>query len=151
MLSVEPLSDLDAVSAICADPYVARAGHDHRPVAAIDHPNAHYLGAYVEGSLVGAFLVIESGWIELDLHALLTRKALAWCRELGRLCIAWCFGHPMVQRVTAQVIEGLEAARNYCRRLGFVDEGFRRDAAMVGGELRGVYVLGLTRRQWGEA
>lgn len=151
MLSVEPIKDLAAVSAICADPYVARAGHDHRPVGAIDDPHAHYLGAYVNGELVGTFLVIETGWVELDLHSLLTKKALPWCRELGKLCIAWCFGHPIIQRVTAQIIEGLESARNYCLRLGFKVEGFRRDAIQVNGTLRGVYVLGLTRKDWSAA
>ena len=153
MLSVQPLDDAKAIAAIYADPYIAsRIGHDHRPAAPIEHPAARYLGAYADGELVGAFLVIESGFIEWDLHALLTRRALPFCRDLGRACIAWCFAQPArIERVTAYVIEGLESARNYCLRLGFRAEGFRRAALCVGGQLRGIYVLGLTRREWGAA
>lgn len=108
MLSVTPIADLEAVARICADPYVSRSGHDHRPTAPIQHPSASYLGAYVGPDLVGAFLVIRSGFIEWDFHSLLTRQALPWCRRLGRLCLDWCFGHKHVERVTAYVTEGLE-------------------------------------------
>jgi hypothetical protein len=149
MLTVTPISDLGEIGRICADPYVSRAGHDHRPTAPIQHPAASYLGAFVRGGLVGAFLIIRSGAIEWDVHSLLTRKALPWCRQLGRMCLDWCFGHKQVQRVTAYVTEGLESARNYCLRLGFVLEGFRRSAASVNGRLLGLYVLGMTREDWG--
>lgn len=147
-LALKPLNDQAALRALYRDPYIARVGHDHRPAEPIDHPSANYLGAYVSGHLVGAFLVIESGWIELDLHALLTRKALPHCRTLGRMCLAWAFGRQEIQRVTAYVIEGLEAAKNYCLKLGFVAEGFRRSACQQGGRLLGVHVLGMTRRDW---
>jgi hypothetical protein len=148
MLQVEPLGDKAAIAGLYRDPYIARVGHDHRPAAPIEHPAVRYLGAWVDGCLVGAFLVIESGFIEWDLHALLTKRALPWCRDLGRMCLAWCFAHSIVQRVTAYVLEGLESARNYCLKLGFVLEGFRRDAAQVDGRLVGVHVLGMTRRDW---
>jgi hypothetical protein len=148
MLRLLPLNDKAALADLYRDPYIARVGHDHRPAAPIEHPAASYLGAWVGDSLVGAFLVIESGFIEWDVHALLTRRALPWCRDFGRMCLAWCFGHEVVQRVTAYVIEGLEAARNYCLKLGFVVEGFRRDAVSVGGQLVGLHVLGMTRRDW---
>ena len=150
MLSLRPLNDPDAIAALYADPYISRVGHDHRPAAYIDHPEVHYTGAHVDGVLVGAFVVVESGWIEHDVHAILTRRALRWSRDLGAMMLAQMFDNPMLQRITAQVIEGLESARNYCLRLGFRLEGFRRDAVMVGGRLRGVYMLGLTRRDWTE-
>jgi hypothetical protein len=147
-LSLRPLNDPDALAALYADPYIARVGHDHRPASPITHPEVHYIGAHVDGELVGAFMVVESGWIEHDVHALLTRRALRWSRDLGAMMLARMFDDHAIKRVTAQVIEGLESARNYCLRLGFRLEGFRRDALMVGGRLRGVYMLGLTRRDW---
>jgi hypothetical protein len=146
------LSALDSrsheLAAIYADPWVAKVGHDHRPAAPITHPAVRYLGAYVGGSLVGAFAVIESGFIELDLHALLTKRALPYCRELGRLCLAHAFGDTAIQRVTAYITEGLESARNYCLKLGFKVEGFRRCAVQKSGRLLGVHVLGLSRQDW---
>jgi len=148
MLSLKPLSDPAALSQLYADPYIARIGHDHRPAAPIIHPQAKYLGAYVADKLVGAFLIIESGFIEYDLHALLTRRALPHCRALGLMCVAHVFADAAIQRVTAYIIEGLKTARNYCLKLGFRDEGFRRNACVKDGRLLGVHVLGLTRQDW---
>lgn len=148
MLSLRPLTDQSAIEGLYADPYIARVGHDHRPASPIVHPDCHYLGAYRDSELMGAFLIIESGWVEWDVHALLKREALRWSRDFGAMCLARMFENRSLARVTAQVIEGLESAKNYCLRLGFRLEGFRRDALMVGGKLRGVYVLGMTRRDW---
>ena len=148
LLELKPLTDDGALAALYGDPYIARIGHDHRRAEPIHHQYAKYLGAYADGDLVGAFLIIESGFIEVDLHALLTRRALPHSRELGRMCIAQAFLSPEIFRVTAYVIEGLESARNYCLKLGFKTEGMRRDACMQGGTLLGVHVLGLTRTDW---
>lgn len=147
LCTVTPLDSLDEVARLCADPYIARVGHDDRPAAPIDHPDVTYLSARVDGRPVGAFMIIE-GYAERDVHALLTREALPWCRELGRACLAWCFENPSILRVTAQVIEGLESAKNYCLRLGFKLEGFKRDACRHAGRVVGVYMLGMTRKDW---
>lgn len=147
-IELKPLADQRALSSLYADPYIARVGHDHRAAAPIDHPSASYLGAYVDGALVGAFLVIESGYIELDLHALLKRNALPYSRRLGRLCLALAFARSDIQRVTAYVIEDLRSAFNYCMKLGFKNEGMRRDACVKGGKFYGVHVLGMTRNDW---
>lgn len=151
VLLLRPLTDKDTLQAIYRDPYIARVGHDHRPAAPIDHPNASYMGAYADGRLVGAFLVIKSSSIELDLHALLTKRAIRHSRTLGRLCLDYAFSNPMIERVTAYVIDGLTAARNYCIKLGFKDEGFRRNACMQGGRLLGIHMLGMTRKEWSQA
>lgn len=147
-LTLKPLTDYTAIAALYADPYIARVGHDHRAAAPVVHPSASYLGAYVDDVLVGAFLVIESGYIELDIHALLTKQALPHSRRLGRLCLALSFARSDIQRVTAYVMDELKAAANYCRRLGFKDEGMRRNAYMRDGVLHGVHTLGMTRNDW---
>lgn len=148
LLELAPLTDAAALAQLYADPYIARVGHDHRAASPIEHPAASYLGAYVDKRLVGAFLVIDSGYIERDVHALLTRAALLHSRALGRLCLAHVFADPAIARATAYIIEGLEMAKNYCLMLGFEYEGFRRDACMKGGKLVGVHTLGITRNDW---
>jgi hypothetical protein len=148
LLALEPLTDQSALAALYSDPYIARVGHDHRPATPLHHPAAHYMGAHVDDVLVGAFLVIESGFIETDVHALLTRRALPHSRELGRLCLHYLFLSSAIERVTAYVIEGLTSARNYCLKLGFKDEGIRRAACMKNGALVGIYTLGITRNEW---
>lgn len=147
-LSVKPLTDRAALDSLFADPYIARVGHDHRPAAYIDHPAVRYLGAWVGGSLVGAFCVIESAWIEWDLHVLLRRCALPHSRRLLRLCLDRLFSESPIERVTGYVLEGLESAKNYALRCGFVYEGFRRRAVSVGGRPVGIHVLGMTREDW---
>jgi len=130
------------------DPYIARVGHDHRPAAPIDHPNATYLSAWVGDSFAGAFLVIKQSAVELELHALLKKSALKQSRDLGMSCLAWAFAQPIL-RVTAYIIEGLEAVKNYCLKLGFKLEGCRRNACVQNGVIKDVYVLGMTRQEWG--
>jgi hypothetical protein len=148
LLELQPFSDPGALAPLFLDPYIARVGHDDRPAAPIEHPHVHYLGARVDGDLVGAFMVIESGFIEVDVHALLARRALLHSREFGRLCLAHIFANPVIERVTAYVIDGLTAARNYCLKLGFQIEGLRRNACRQNGRLLGVHVLGITRNEW---
>lgn len=151
LLELHPLSDQGALAPLFLDPYIARVGHDDRPAAPIEHPDVRYFGARVDGELVGAFMFIESGFIEVDVHALLTRRALPHSRELGRLCLAEAFRDPRIERVTAYVIEGLTAARNYCLKLGFQFEGIRRNACRQNGRLLSVDILGMTRKDWKES
>lgn len=147
-LSLQPIG-AEEVSAVLEDPRISAAiSHDDRPAAFIDHPAARYLGAYVNGALAGFFLVIQSGFVEVDLHAAILRRFIAHSRALGRMCLAAVFAEPHVARATAYVIEGLDSAANYCLRLGFVREGFRRAALRKGGRLLGVHVLGITRAEW---
>ena len=148
LLELQPLSDLGALAPLFLDPYIARVGHDDRPAEMIAHPHVYYLGARIDGDLVGAFMIVESGFIEVDVHAMLTRRALKHSRALGRLCLAQAFANPAIERVTAYVIEGLTAARNYCLKLGFQFEGYRRNACRQGGHLLGVHILGMTRNDW---
>jgi hypothetical protein len=151
MLTLKPLEDKAALERIYTDPWITKVGHDHRPAAPIYHTAARYLGAYVGTTLVGAFLVIESGFIEMDMHALLSQKALPWCRDFGRMCLDFIFGHEHIQRVNAMILEGLESACNYAQKIGFKTEGFKRDSAQVGGKLVGIHMLGMTRADWSAA
>ncbi len=133
---------------VYADPYINKVGHDHRPAAPIIHPNVTYLSAWIGKTFAGAFMVIKQSAVELELHSLLKKSSLKESRALGLACIAWAFSHPVVLRVTAYIIEGLEAAKNYCLKLGFKQEGCRRCACVQGGIVKDVYMLGMTRQEW---
>ena len=150
-LSLEPVKDINTISDLFSDPYITRIGHDHRAASAIDHPNVKYLSARLNGEQVGAFMIIESGFVEIDIHALLTKRALPHSRDLGRLCLMWAFAQQHIQRVTAYIIDGLNTAKNYCMKLGFKNEGMRRNACMKNGALIGVHILGMTRQDWRDA
>ena len=134
---------------VYADPYVQALSHDYGAAAPINHPLVTYLSAWADGDFAGAFMAIEYSDTETELHALLLRRALKHSRDLGRDCINWSFNDsPIVQRVTAYVFESMLTARNYCLRLGFQIEGFRRQAFSYRGAPEGVWVLGMTRSEW---
>lgn len=134
----------DHLSMVYADPFVRRATRDGQEFAPINHPAVTYLSAWHKGAFVGAYLAVRFTQFEMELHALLMRKAAPFCRTFSRLFVSWAFGKG-VQRVTANIIDGLDSVVNHCLKIGFVTEGFKRDALRVGGEIRGVHILGMTR------
>lgn len=134
--------------ALYADPYIQRVGHDHRPSAPIFHPSARYYSAWVNDEFSGAFLLVKTSHIDCDVHSLLLRGSILSSRLLGVEFLAHVFTRNDFCRVTAPVIEGLEAARNFCLKLGFKQEGFKRDACQKDGILRGIHIMGMTRKDW---
>ena len=135
---------------VYSDPYItAKIGHDHRPAAPIDHPSVTYLTATVGGRFAGAFMAIRFSSTEIEWHSLLHKSAIKHSRDLGYAFLAWAFAQPIL-RVTAYIIEGLESAKNYGLKLGMKFEGFRRNACIQSGQIKGVYILGMTRTDWGK-
>jgi hypothetical protein len=146
---VRPIHEPAQIDAVCRDPYISeRVRHDHREPGFIDNPYCHYFGAFVDDELVGVFLAIESGDVEWDVHAYLKREAVLHSRVLGLMFLALIFAKKPVNRVTAYILQGLDSAMNYVRKLGFVHEGVRRGALMRDGELIDVHIFGLTRGEY---
>lgn len=135
---------------VYSDPYIARVGHDHRPFAPIYHPIATYLTAKVGCVFAGAFLAIRTSRMEIDVHALIKKDFAKHSRALGRAFVDWAFAQSGVERVSANICEGLESVRNYCMKLGFKQEGFKRRAFAKNGEIGGIYMMGITRQDWGK-
>jgi hypothetical protein len=142
VIRVAPLADADAIDRILTDPWIApKLRHDAREPGFIDHPAAHYWGAWVDGELVGVFLAIRASPWEVEVHAGLLRHAVRHSRALAQAFIAEQFADPELLRLTAYVIGDLPSAANWCRRLGFVDEGARRNAVVKSGKVLDVHVL----------
>jgi hypothetical protein len=133
---------------VYSDPYIQKVGHDSRPAAIIKHPNVAYLSAWVGDQFAGAFMVIKFSSVEFELHSLLKKSAVLHSRQLGKKFLQWAFENHQILRVTAYIIEGLDAAKNYCLKLGFKLEGCRRDACMQNGIVKDVHILGMTRTDW---
>lgn len=148
MLELKHLTDKAQLKEVYRLPEVQRIGHDYRAPNPIEHPNVAYIGAYRNGEFVGAFMAVSHSPIEIELHALLTKKATHSALRLGRMIITLAFENPMIQRVTALVREGLDSVCDYCLRLGFKLEGILRSACQINGKLLGVCVLGMTRSDW---
>jgi hypothetical protein len=132
------------------DPGVAKCGFDDHPPAPVFHPLASYFSAWVGDKFAGAYLAVRQSIHEIELHSLLLKWVVRHSRDLAKIMVGACFASG-ANRVTALIYEGLEKTVNLCKRIGFVYEGFKRESVMIGGEYRGVHVLGVTRKDWGLA
>ena len=132
---------------VYSDSYITGIAADGRALNPVSHPLATYLSAWIDNRFVGAFLAIRFTEHEIESHALLSKSALKQSRQLGDAFLTWAFQQG-VMRVTAHVYEYLKSAKNYCLKLGFKEEGFRRCAAVKDGKAVGVYMLGITRQEW---
>lgn len=133
---------------VYSDPFIARAGHDHRAFQPVNHPLASYLTATAGDMFAGAFLAIRTSHFEIEAHALIKRVFVEESREFGHEFLSWAFSIDGVQRVSANIREGLGSVRNYCLKLGFQQEGFKRQALMHCGQLEGIYMMGITKQDW---
>jgi RimJ/RimL family protein N-acetyltransferase len=144
-----PTSDRALVESVLSDPWIAsRLARDGGTTDYVDHPLLTYHAAYVGDRLAGVFIAVRFTTWEVEVHVALLPWAVWHGRTLGRMFLAQMFDDPDVMRVTANVMSTLPSAANYCRRLGFRDEGRRREAFRAGGVLADVIVLGLTRGEW---
>lgn len=132
---------------IYSDKYIKRVGHDHRVATPIIHPSVIYLSAWVGKDFAGAFLAIYITPIEIELHSLLKKEFVFFSRKLVNPLLNWAFSQPIL-RVTTQIIEGFEAAKNFCFKVGFSLEGIKQDACLKDGVAKKVYILGMTRKDW---
>lgn len=141
-MRLAPLSDPDAINAVLQHPAIApKLRHDAREPGYIDHPAVRYVGAWTE-RFAGVFVAIEVSPWEVEAHVALLPHALPQSRDLARLFIAREFEQPELQRITAKVLGTLPSAANFCRKVGFVDEGVMRAACRIKDEPIDVVVLG---------
>jgi hypothetical protein len=150
MLAISEGITQEHLNQVYSDPYITKVGHDGRAAAPVIHPLVTYLTATVNNKFAGAFMAIRFSSVEIEWHSLLHKSAVKYSRMLGRAFLDWAFSHPIL-RVTAYVIEGLESAKNYGLKLGMKLEGFRRDACIQSGQIKGIYVLGITRSEWSKS
>lgn len=149
LLEVRPLDDAEAINGILNHPSVAsKIRHDAREPGYIDHPAVSYEGAWADERLVGVFVAVRFSPWEVEVHAAILPERVRHSRTLAMLFIERAFVDPEVLRLTAYVLGTLPSAANWCRKVGFKDEGVRRDACRVDGQATDIVVLGLTRGEW---
>lgn len=137
------LQDRDAINAALQHPAIApKLRHDARDPGYIDHPQVRYVGAWTD-CFAGVFIAIDVTPWEVEAHVALLPHAVREARALAKLFIARELERPELQRITAKVMATLPSAANFCRKLGFVDEGVMRAACRIDGAPVDVLVLGL--------
>ncbi len=135
---------------IYSDSYISIVAHDNRQFEPIKHPLAKYVSAFKDGEFMGAFLIILFSKTEIEIHSLLKKSSLKYSRVLGEEVIDLVFNTYKPLRITANIIDGLEKAKNYVKKLGFSLEGIRKDACKKDREIVDVYMYGLTKKQWSQ-
>lgn len=132
---------------IYSDNYISRVAHDNRAFVPYQSSQSVYLTAYVGEKFAGAFLAIFISPLEIEFHSFLKKEANLYCRELGNAFLNWAFSLK-IERVTAQIGGHLQSVINYAKKLGFKQEGIKRNAISVNSELKDVYIMGMTRADW---
>lgn len=111
----------------------------------MDSPLVGYLGAYVNESFCGFFMIREESSVDLQIHACLLPEAVAYSRVLGVEVLQMLFHASPIRRVSAPIISNLVSAQNYVRKLGFRQEGVLREACLKNGRVLDVVLFGMTR------
>lgn len=132
---------------IYADPFVQRIATDSQPGEPFIHPLVTYLSAFVRGKFVGAFMAIRQMNYDMEVHVLLMKEAIPQSRKLAQKFLDWVFAQNVL-RATAQIYSHLPSVKNFCLKLGFQYEGFRRLVDSKDGKPIGLHMLGLTIYEW---
>jgi hypothetical protein len=149
MLSVTLGATNENLNKVYSNTYISSCiSHDDRQAEPIIHDLVQYYSAWVNDTFAGCFMLIKFSTIEYEVHSLLFKEHLKHSRDLAYIFLDTLFKEP-IERVTAYIIEGLETAKNFCLKIGFKQEGVRRNACKVNGRLKDIYVLGMTRKDRG--
>lgn len=130
------------------DPLVSRIGDDLRTLEPLSHPLISYLGVFLSGVFVGAFVLIKFSPYEIEVHNILTRRAIPALRQISKMVVDYIFNTYPIQRITGWIQEDIKTAINHVIKSGFLIEGCKQDALLVRGELKNLILVGLTRDRW---
>lgn len=148
MIRIEKTNDMALVASVYKDSYVQKAAHDTLLFEPIVHDLVKYNAVYVDNEFCGVLIEIDTNTVDVDIHSLLLRNGIIHSRKIGRQWIKQIFEKPEIMRITANVIEGLEKTVNTLLKIGFSKEGFKKNAFLVNGNLRGLHILGLCREDF---
>lgn len=149
MLALRQCDDPAIVTGILTAPGILeRIRHDEREPGYIAHEAVWYWLAWDDAEPVGVFVAIWHGAYEIEVHCAVLSAATRHARTLGAAFLDLLWRDDDLLRITAPVLATLPSAANYCRKLGFVDEGVRRQACKVSGIPTDVIMLGMLRQEW---
>jgi len=136
---------------IYKDSYISKVAHDNMTFAPVVHPLAFYMSTWVNGVYAGAFLMIRFSKTEMEAHSLLKKEFIKHSRELGKEALEWIFNQENILRVTTHIPDYLNLAMNYVKKIGFKEEGIKRDATTKDGKITNIHLFGITKKDWRES
>ena len=109
------------------------------------------MSTWVNGVYAGAFLMIRFSKTEMEAHSLLKKEFIKHSRELGKEALEWIFNQENILRVTTHIPDYLNLAMNYVKKIGFKEEGIKRDATTKDGKITNIHLFGITKKDWRES
>lgn len=103
-----------------------------------------------EGKRLAALIFLQgmSKLVDIEVHILSLDRMPAEKAEAVKHLIRYVFKtYPMLHRMTTQPLSIYYAAIRLAKKVGFVEEGVKREAALVHGKWADQAILGLLRRQ----
>lgn len=85
--------------------------------------------------------------VDLEAHMIFFDRELAEKVPLCRAIVKWVFATFPIQRITVQIPTMYYATVRMVKTIGFVKEGEKRQAVLIGGRWVNVYLMGMTRQE----
>lgn len=103
-----------------------------------------------EGERLSALIFLQgmSKLVDIEVHIIALDRMPAEKADAVRQLIRYVFkNYPLLHRMTTQPLTIYYAAIRLAKKVGFVDEGVKREAALIHGKWADQAILGLLRRQ----
>lgn len=108
--------------------------------------------AAADGETVGSVGLRDihpgDGTAEIGFYVLPAHQGNGYATEAVRLAVGYAFDHHRLHRVDAEAYGFNDASRRVLEKVGFAEEGVRREAAFVDGDYRDVHQYGLLASEW---
>ena len=102
----------------------------------------------VEGETAGIICIVNMHKIvDVDAHIVFFDRDLADKVGLGKAFAQWLFANFPIERVTVDIPVIYYATVRLVRKIGFKDEGRKRNAVLIGGRWVDSYIFGLLREE----
>ena len=120
--------------------------HDHAELGYIDHPMVDYYSCFIDDEFVGCYIVAKISPIDYEVHMLLLPTEVKRHRELGLKMATILFEE--TDRISTIIIDGMNSAKNYVKKLGFKLEGVKREAFEQNCIKKDAYLYGLLKKDF---
>lgn len=85
--------------------------------------------------------------VDIDAHVIFFDRDLSEKIPVSKAVVYWAFMNLPIQRITVDVPTIYYATIRLVKKIGFQEEGCKRNAVLIGGNWVDSYVFGITRRE----
>lgn len=152
-ISLKQTFDAELIESIMSIDEIANAAADSIYFSNCFTPRIDELNGWLicyEGKeLAGIINLHHENSTTLQIHPYMLNSKKKYCRDMMRALYNWFVSEvPMhVNKITANIPECYKKTVNFSRKVGFIEEGYRKEGYNSGDEYFGVYLMGITRKE----